>query len=178
MSGWLIHDYQSNDEKSILQLITALGSTEDAIRWEACRLLVSLKQSAVPYLIRALSAPNEYTRWEAAKSLAEIKDPAVAPALVDALEDQDNDVRWAAADGLIVLGKDGLIPLLRALIHCSDSLLLRNSAHHVLRILQRRVGMRSVIEPVLKTLDDAEPTLSVPIAAQAALDALQGNQKE
>jgi hypothetical protein len=61
------------------------------------------------------------TRWEAAKALSEIADPLAATALVNALEDDDADIRWVASEGLTALGRDGLEPLLAALLERAGS---------------------------------------------------------
>ncbi len=110
-------------------------------------------------------------RWEAVKILGEMLDPAAAPALVEALRDAQSGVRWLAAEGLIALGPSGLEPLLQALVKHSDSAWLREGAHHVLRDLARG-NLEKVVRPVLTALEDIEPSLEVPWAAEAALDAM------
>jgi HEAT repeat protein len=122
-------------------------------------------------LIEALAGGDTQTRWEAAKALGYLADPDGAPALVRALRDEEFGVRWLAAEGLILLGRDGLEPLLRALMERPDSVWLRQGAHHVLRVLSRR-GFREVLQPVLAALDGLEPWLQVPLAAEDARDAL------
>ena len=70
---------------------------------------------AVPSLIQLLSHRKTHVRWEAAKALCGIADPIAATALVNALDDTDDDVRWLAAEGVTALGRDGLQPLLTAM---------------------------------------------------------------
>jgi len=103
-------------------LIAALGSRDLARRRRARMALQSLGQPAVRGLIDALSSPAAHVRWEAAKALVAIHDPAAAPSFVKLLdEDEDEGVRWVAAEGLIELDRAGLEALLRALIWRSHS---------------------------------------------------------
>jgi HEAT repeat protein len=128
-------------------------------------------------LIESLASPNKQVRWEAAKALADIADPAAADALVKALEDKIFDVRWLAAEGLINLGREGLVPLLQALIERSDSPWLRDAAHHVLHDLA--VGeLEDLLEPITDSLEDAEAAIETPLIAKAILDRLVSGQPE
>jgi|GEM_PF-491884 len=156
----------------IRALIAELGSRIGTGRQEARWALVKIGAPAVNALIGALSSDSNQVRWEAAKALEEIGDPASAPALVKTLEDWDFSVRWLAAEGLILLGRGGVIPLLQALTTKPDSTWLREGAHHVLRS-QADAEVRKVTAPVLTALEDLEPTLAVPSAAHDALIALE-----
>lgn len=170
-------NHKSNEEiattgKGIQELLTALGYTDDAQRIEARHSIVSLHRSAVPYLVKVLIEAPELARWEAAKALAEIRDPRAVPALILALSDSATDVSWAAADALIALGEKTLAPLLQALKEHSGSIQLRKSGRRILKILDIECGLDAEISPVIAALDGAEPELTVPIAAQCALEAL------
>ena len=102
-------------------LVGDLTSRARATREKARESLVALGKPAVPSLIPLLSHRKPHVRWEAAKTLCDIADPIAATALVNALEDEDGDVRWLAAEGLIALGRDGLQPLLTALLERAQS---------------------------------------------------------
>jgi len=167
------------DTDEIQLLIADLASEDWRTRQEARHSLVRLGSRAVAPLIKALGESNNSywaLRWEAAKALGEIADPVAAPALLRALEDERDGIRWLAAEGLIAMGRGGLLPLLEALVHRSDSGRLRAGAHHVLRQWVER-DPQGIIIPVLKALEDIEPVIQVPPAAQAALDALTGAKK-
>lgn len=165
-------DNEALNQAHIRELIDRLGSEDDASRWDARQSLVTLKQAAVPSLIQALQDRNPWRRREAAKALGQIADPTTATALVNALADDENDVRWAAADGLEVLQHATVSPLLHALIHHSGSITFRLTARHILRILGIRLRLESIFTPVIQALDSVEPALALPLAAQKALDAL------
>jgi HEAT repeat protein len=156
---------------TIASLIATLSSDDGLKRQRARQRLVAIGRPALAPLVKALADPNDQVRWEAAKALGKIGDPATAPALVNALQDGNCGIRWLAAEGLIVLERQGLTPLLQALVERSDSEWLREGAHHVLHALARR-GLGDLLSPVLAALEDIEPVLEVCPAAQAALDAL------
>lgn len=165
----------SGSDDSISRLIIGLASSNGLARLRARHSLVSIGASAVPALTEALSDRNWRVRWESAKALTEIADPSAVDALVAAMEDDRPGVRWIASEGVIALGPRGLVPLLRALIRRSGSAWFRLGAHHVLRALDRR-GMARQVDPVLKALNSAEPSVEVPLAALEALDLIRENR--
>ena len=79
------------------------------------------------------------------------------------------DVRWLAAEGLIHIGVDAIVPLLHALIERPESVWLREGAHHVLHDLASS-DLRAVLMPVLKALEDVDATVVVPLAAETCLE--------
>ncbi len=164
-------------------LIADLGNNNGSVRVRARAALVYIGAQAVEPLMLALKDQNWHMRWEAAKALGEIGDPRSAPALVDTLEDVRSGIRWLAAVGLIVIGREALPPLLQALIDRSDSEWLREGAHHVFRAwlkekehaaphAQADEELSKWVSPVFKALEEVEPVIATPPAAQAALDAL------
>jgi HEAT repeat protein len=161
------------DSKAIPALIAMLAVKDSLARQRARESLVDIGKPAVVPLMEALAAPasDYYVRWEAAKVLSELEDPEAAPVLVNALEDDSFGIRWLAAEGLISLGQDGLAPILEALVQRSDSAVLREGAHHVLRMLNEG-DLHAQLAPVLAALEDIEPIVEVPVAAHAALDVL------
>jgi HEAT repeat protein len=161
------------DPASINSLIANLASEDGMLRVNARRSLVTIGGPSVPFLIQALANRNKWMRWEAAKALGQIGDPAATQALVIALEDRIFDVRWLAAEGLIAIGREALVPLLHALINHPDSLWLREGVHHVLHDLAKG-KLDEVLQPVLAALEDIEPSVEVSFAAERALDALKG----
>ena len=53
--------------------------------------------------------------------------------LVYALDDEDDEVRWIAAEALIEIGLDGLLTVLSGLVKRSRSINFCRGAQHVLR---------------------------------------------
>lgn len=163
------------DLATINSLIADLDSEDGLVRVRARRSLVAIGGPAVRSLVKALASRKQWVRWEAAKAMGQIGDPAAAQALVWALEDDMFDVRWLAAEGLIAIGREALVPLLRALVERSDSEWLREGAHHVFHDLARgRSDLKGVLQLVLAALEDVEPSLEVPVAAETAVKKLRG----
>lgn len=158
-------------EATIKSLIANLANKDGIVRVKARQQLVAYKKRSVTPLIRTLSNKSDYVRWEAAKALSQIGNPESIQALLRALEDNMFDVRWLAAEGLIRIGRKTVIPLLEALVKYSDSQWLREGIHHVLHDMNKG-KLSKVLRPVLVALEGPEPSLEVPLAAQAALEAL------
>jgi HEAT repeat protein len=154
-------------------LINALHSKDGEERRQGRLSLVSVGPEALEPLIEMLNDPDHEVRWEAAKALGEIADPWSAPALVEILGDADFDIRWLAAEGLIALGKAGLEPILEALVNKSDSVYLREGAHHVMYDLAHK-GFRDQLAPVMAALDGVDPEIEVREPARKALHQLRG----
>ena len=70
----------------------------------------------MPKLSTALTDVSTDPAGKRLEPLRDIGDPAAAPALVRALEDENFDIRWIAAEGLIAVGQGALTPLLQALV--------------------------------------------------------------
>lgn len=138
----------------------------------ARQALVAIGEKAVEPLIDALAHRKGWVRWEAAKALGQIRGQAATDALVHALDDRNFDVRWLAAEGLISRGREGMIPLLQALIARSDSAWLRDGAHHVFHDLSDEC-LKKHVRPVLAALEELDPAVEVPLAARTALEALE-----
>lgn len=161
--------YLAASSNLITSLTAMLNSDDGSTRTHARKSLVKIGTAAVPSLIQILTYPQDRLRWEAAKALSQIGDPTAAAALVRALDDDNSGIRWLAAEGLVTLGQAGLVHLLEALRQHSDSVRLREGAHHVLRSLARENPYASIVTPVLAVLEAIEPAIQLPLAAHAAL---------
>jgi HEAT repeat protein len=163
---------------TIQQQIDALADTDVIARDRARHALVRLGQAAVRPLMQALDSSDEIVRWEATKALGELADPAAAPALIAALDDQRFAVRWLAAEGLIALKEAGVVALLEALMAASwDNVWLREGAHHVLRS-QLRAPFGHLLAPVVSALEGPEASVTAPTKAHHAVEALRQDQQQ
>lgn len=169
----------SNDVKTlrgaspVSELVARLSSKHGVTRIRARESLVGLGSAATSELLTALADPRVQVRWEAAKALAEIADPRSADTLVETLRDEDFGVRWLAAEGLIRLGRKGLVPLLEALARGLVSERFRAGAHHVIHV-QLEGRDSETLRPVFDALSSFAPRVSTPLAARRALAALEG----
>lgn len=162
------------NQKNIDELIDQLTCDDIIACRNARQSLVEIGQEAVPRLIDALSDKREWVRWEAAKALGEIDGPKAAQALLDHLEDERFDIRWLAAEGLIPAGKPIVEPILQALLDRPQSVWLRQSAHRVFRGLARG-DLGDLLNPVLRAIESDDPSVRMPVAAEAALGKLHGH---
>jgi len=130
-----------------------LASGETGTRMKARKSLTSLGTPAVPSLTRALhNSKLEHLRWEAAKTLGAINDPKAIPSLVKALEDEDHDVAWLAAEALKKFKKAAWPKLMHALIKTKeDSIALRHGVHHVLKN-QKEEGFNDLLSAIRNAL--------------------------
>jgi hypothetical protein len=91
------------------------------------------------------------------------------PALIERLEDDHQDLRWVAAEGLLNIGGPAVEPLLLALIDRAWAHTILDGGVHVLRGLSRHMSP-PIFEPVISAaLRAPEPGVNVPPAAEAAL---------
>ncbi len=154
--------------RSVDGLIQDLSCDDPVKRQEARQKLVSMGPAVVPQLKPLLSSTDEHVRWEAAKALGDLGGAEAAQALAHALSDPSRDVRWAATQGLIASGEDGLEPLLHELITRSGLVWVREAGIRVLdAALQGKEG--AYLRPVVKALKERAPIFAVPIAAYEAL---------
>ncbi len=157
------------DPERLEALVRGLGSDRPAERGRARATLVSMGRVVVPRLIQILGDRSGHMRWESARALVSIRDPSAAPALMEALEDEMLEVRWIAEDGLIDLGKDGLVSLLHGLITHSGSNRFREAAHRILTAMAHG-DCAEVAKPILEALEGPASTMAIPVAAFTALN--------
>jgi len=163
--------------KDIPSLIKQLSDTDGFVRMQAREVLTCIGAPAVTELIHTLSTANSQLRWQVIKILDGIQDPAAARVLVEQLKDDNAGVRWAASDALIALRRDAIPPLLETLIRDFDSLWLRQAAHHILHVFKDAGILIEAEEKVFEALEDVEPAMAVPWAAEKALESLRHNKR-
>ncbi len=154
-------------------MVHDLGSSDRVVRQNARRALVQMGGNALPALKNALADPHVTVRWEAATALGELCDQGACEPLAHLLGDTDGNVRWAAAESLMRMGRLALPGLFKALMEHSDSRNLRECAHSVL-VSQNRGDLKPILEPVIAALEGVAPSAEVPHTAHAALHALRG----
>jgi HEAT repeat protein len=153
---------------SIDEHVKSLSSSDAAARAHGREQLVKIGAPAAAAVVGLLSHPQQHARWEACKTLEGIADPSAAAPLVEAMADSDQDVRWVAGAALIPLGRDGLEPLLVALIDKDRVVGLQAAAHHVAHELgQGELG--EIVAPLLEALSGPDVELVVPVAAEKTL---------
>jgi len=152
--------------------LARLSARDGMVRQRARMGLVRRGRAGVPRLAELLASDQKRTRWEAAKALNQIVDPLAIPALLATLEDEDDDIRWLAAEALVKQGRAGLLAVLRSLQKRLKSHGIREGAYHVLHGLEAG-PMGKPARAVIAALNSYEPGIEVPLAVHAALQALE-----
>ena len=164
--------FKKIDNAELQKLIETLGSDDGMERKKAREALVKKGKEVTDFLMELLSHPKHIYRWEAVKTLEEIGDPDSIPFFIQALEDDKSDIRWIAAEGLIKLGMQSVVPLLDTIIDKSDSVFVLEGAHHIFYDLheKRLLPAGFPIEKLLSSLKNPEWVDNVKPLAYEILD--------
>ncbi len=138
--------------RSIEELINELANPNGIIRQKARYELVKMGNPALDYLLELQSSDKHLARWESVKAISEIGSMESIPILINTLDDEEFDVRWLAAEGLIDIGHASVYPLLKAFITNKDSVHLKEGVHHVLKGLEMR-GLYNDKYEIIKALE-------------------------
>ncbi len=168
---------QSDEKPEINTLIDDLSSSQLTTRHQANSSLSSIGEQAIPYLLPLLKfSPSKDTRKEAVKVLGNIKSFESIEPLIHALQDENYEVRWDAAESLINIGADSLRPLIKQLEKHFDSNALRKGALHILRALRGDDNLDDPLEKLFHALDGSGPIEEIPWLAKDAFDHLDSNK--
>lgn len=138
--------------RPIEELINDLANPNGIIRQKARYELVKIGNPALDYLLELQSSDKHLARWESIKAISEIGSKESIPILINALDDEEFDVRWLAAEGLIDIGHSSVYPLLKAFISNENSIHLKDGVHHVLKGLEIR-GLYDDKYEIIKALE-------------------------
>jgi HEAT repeat protein len=169
-------DQRAPETDQVEALVRTLDSEDPSERERARIALVKMGKAVVPRLMQTLFDQRGRMRWESAMALEAIRDVSAASALIQAVEDDLLEVRWAAAEGLIGLERDGLVALLQGLLAHAGSVRLREAAHRILTKMSRGEDEHTV-KPVLEALDSPAPIAALPNAAFTALHNLKSHYR-
>ncbi len=111
-------------------------------------------------------------REQAIHSLKDSPTPEVIDALINALDDNADGVRWAASSVLIEFGDAALQPLLQALIDRHDSVYLRRGAYRVFHDTKSFKVQQATVGVVKALTGPASESTTTDAAAQAMLKLL------
>jgi HEAT repeat protein len=161
--------------KTIKELIDLLGSKDPMERNHAQYHLIEIGKPAVAALIILTAQPETELRREAASILGDIHDPSTIPTLIDLLVDRAFEVRWRAAESLIKMKRDSVVPLLQELQRKNriKSVWFLEGAHHILRKLDAEGYLGLPLQKVLEAFNDSVKEIAVPEAAEKAMEALK-----
>ncbi len=140
---------RNHEDIEVQQLLKTLGSKNGMERKKARKKLVEMGNDVLNPLagmfnhpeyifgMEKLHHPDHIYRWEALKTTVEIGDPISISFFIQALDDDESDIRWMATEGLIKLGMQSVKPLLEKLLENSDSIFVLAGIHHVFSDLRK-----------------------------------------
>jgi hypothetical protein len=120
---------------------------------KARKRIVGMGKSVIPHMNKLLVSKEILIRKEAVKILEQIADRRSIPTFIELLNDNEFDIRWIAAEGLIKTGRSSIRPLLRAVQDGKSSLNLNEGVHHVLNKLLHE-NEKQKLESLIQSLDN------------------------
>ncbi len=114
--------------------------------------LFNMGKSIFPQMVSLLNSENYEVRIEAAKIIQQMRTKESLYLFIRLLEDDDSAVRWIAARGLVLLGRDSIVPVLKAIIKRGKSHDFKSGAHYVLKNLfneKERVEFKTLLISLL-----------------------------
>lgn len=115
----------------------------NALQYAAEEALQDIGKPGVPMLCKALSDKNPIIREKIASILSEIPDKRAIPALVAALADPYDNVRYMVTQALIAIGSPSYDKVFHLLKH--ESLLVLTAAIGILPEVNRKKGIVAII---------------------------------
>ena len=132
-----LQTYSVQNFNALSNIINDLFSKNYLLRRKAREDLLELGEPGINHLTELAKNEDESKRWEAIKLIQQIGNDETINVLLTALEDDEFSIRWLASEGVINMGKHGIIPLLETIIQKPSSTYLKRSAHHILKELRR-----------------------------------------
>ncbi len=156
----------------IVAIMLGLVGESAQRRRDAREQLVEMGAEVLPQVSRMLESRHQQLKWEAAQVIKMMGAQEAIPMLLLLLTDQEDDICWIAAEGLIEIGRPALVPLLEKVVKHAADPEIRKGAHHVLvRLLTK--NERHVHKKLLHALDHYQKTGEmVPYWAGQLLDEL------
>ena len=135
----------------------------------ARRYLVDMGKEILPQLNKLVLSKNIHLRKEASKVIEIIGDKDSIPVLINLLDDDDGSIRWIAAEGLIHIGRESIVPLLSKIVEEGDDTYLKMGARHAFLMLFSN-DEKNHFQPLLQSLKNYNNiSILAPVEAFRAL---------
>jgi len=169
-------DFSINDT-DIEKLVKVLTEKDGLKRQGARMSLVKIGRPAIPYLEEILKIEEYRARWEAIKTISSIPHPDTIPALLKCLDDENEDIRWVAAEGMIELENHAVKPLLKSILTNYESVNFCETAHHILKELVVRKSFTDTTNIIPMLLSKDSEDTQIPLSANEKLSELNKESK-
>jgi len=133
------------------------------------RYLSDMGKKILPQIYKLLRSKNMHLRMEASKIIRQIGDKESIPILIDLLDDDEGSVRWIAAEGLVHIGRDSILPLLNKIVEKgNDKNFMAGARYALLRLFSEEE--KEQFQPLLQSLKGRNfMSLLAPVEAFRAL---------
>ena len=123
--------------EEIVDFIPGLLDKKDYKKRVAARKnLIGLGKDILPYMYKLLNSKDYMLKKEAGKIIELLPDKRSIPIFLNLISnDDDSGMRWIASEGLVKIGRDSIVPLLKAMVKCNSTYYIEQSAHHVFNTL-------------------------------------------
>ena len=123
--------------EEIVDFIPGLLDKKDYKKRVAARKnLIGLGKDILPYMYKLLNSKDYMLKNEAGKIIELLPDKRSIPIFLNLISnDDDSGMRWIASEGLVKIGRDSIVPLLKAMVKCNSTYYIEQSAHHVFSAL-------------------------------------------
>jgi HEAT repeat protein len=165
-----LEDHPGNLDILIIEL---LDDNDFSKKHNARKSLVKMGKTATPHLHKLLTSENGKVRMEVAKIVQLIADKRSVPVLIGLLDDAVFDVRWIAAEGLIRIGRQCIVPLIKAIRDGKSTFLLDKRAHQVLNKLLYENEKEQLLSLMLCLDDYHSLGETAPVEAARALKTIK-----
>ena len=155
--------------EEIRQLIGKFSCLEPDECDEIRSILIGVGAPALGLLEEAFTRSEGDAKIQIAKTLGGMGSQEAVQFLINKMESDDFDERYAAIQGLPLAGKKAINPLLHALVEHSDIIAFRNGAHTVLHNISA-TGSYKFLKPVLMALEGPQSDITTPVAAHNVLE--------
>jgi hypothetical protein len=135
-------------------MLERLLSDDRSIRIQTREEIEQIGIDIIPHLGEILYFDNHKLRWEAAKTLEQMAYVEGIDIQLQALEDEESDIRWIAAEGLVKLGRKSILPILKKIVNDgTESVFFIKGAYHVLQKLDIEEDLKEKLKPIVKALN-------------------------
>jgi HEAT repeat protein len=169
----LIAKYPSS--RTLPALIDLLGSAFDVRETIAAEAVVGIGAPAVPGLNSLLEHDDARIRWRAARCLSKIAengDAKTLKPLLKAFHDDSPDVAWVAADGLLALGPDVSVQVLRSALSEPLTPVTSRALHHY----ADHASPRRTFQPLIAATRGSATGSATLTAIEQVLKTLEGGK--
>lgn len=135
----------------------------------ARKQLVDMGKQILPQLNKLLTSKNPRLRREATKIIELIGAAESIPTFIELLDDDEGSIRWIAAEGLVHIGRESIVPLLNRIVEKGDDNYLKQGARHAFLKLFSEEEKRDFASLLISLKNFNNITILAPVEAFRAL---------